>query len=146
MLLDMARAVGPAGRIICADIQPAMLDRVTRKAERAGFADRVRVHHSQPRQIGLDACSVDFALAFWMLHETPDPADFLEQIAACLRPGGRLLLVEPRFHVGAVEFERLLGLAKACGLRMVEQPNILMSRAVLFELASSVSRPCAAGD
>jgi len=132
MLADIARVIGPAGRIICADVQPAMLDRVRAKAERAGLSDRVRLHLCEPDRLGLEPSSVDFVLAFWMLHEADDPELLLDQIAACLRPAGRLLLIEPIIHVSKARFQSMVRAAGADGLRAVESPRVRFSRAALL--------------
>ena len=39
--LPMARLVGPAGKVVCADVQPKMLDALRRRAAEAGLADRI---------------------------------------------------------------------------------------------------------
>ena len=76
--------------------------------------------------------TADFALAFWMLHEVPDQAAFLAEVRACLKPGGRLLVVEPRLHVGGAAFERSVAIARGVGLLPVARPAVALSRAVLF--------------
>jgi ubiquinone/menaquinone biosynthesis C-methylase UbiE len=45
--IPLARLVGPEEKVICADLQEQMLAGVRRRAERAGVADRIRLH--QPR-------------------------------------------------------------------------------------------------
>jgi len=82
---------------------------------------------------------VDFALAFYMVHEVPDGEALLRQVAECLRPQGRLLLVEPIFHVPRAAFEATLRAAERAGLRVVAHPRIRFSRAVL--LARDDERP-----
>ena len=82
--------------------------------------------------LGVDE-TADFALAFWMLHEVPDQAAFLAEVLACLRPGGRLLVVEPRVHVGGSTFERSVSdRLRGAGLLPVARPVVALSRAVLF--------------
>jgi ubiquinone/menaquinone biosynthesis C-methylase UbiE len=129
--LGMARMVGPGGRVIAADLQERALAIVERRARRAGVADRIATH-----RCGDDACGVagpvDFALAFWMLHETPSAEAFCREMAGTLAPGGRFLVAEPAFHVEAHEFEAELAAAARAGLRLLERPRIRFSRAALF--------------
>ncbi|MCU0503094.1 MAG: class I SAM-dependent methyltransferase [Anaerolineae bacterium] len=75
--------------------------------------------------------TADFALAFWMLHEVPDQAAFLAEVRACLKPSGRLLIAEPRVHVGGAAFERSVEMACLADLLSVVWPAVAMSRAVL---------------
>ena len=130
--IGMARLVGPGGRVIAADVQEGALAAVRRRVERAGLADRVTTHRCAPRRIGVPG-PLDFALAFWMAHETPSQPDFLGEIAAALRPGGKLLIVEPRFHVTEREFEGTLEAAALVGFSVGAAPAIRASRSVVLE-------------
>jgi 2-polyprenyl-3-methyl-5-hydroxy-6-metoxy-1,4-benzoquinol methylase len=130
--IGMARLVGPGGRVIAADLQEGALAVVRRRAEREGLADRVTTHRCASGRIGVSG-PLDFALAFWMAHETQSQLDFLGEIAGSLRPGGRLLVSEPRFHVTEREFERTLEAAALVGLTVGETPAIRASRSVLLE-------------
>jgi 2-polyprenyl-3-methyl-5-hydroxy-6-metoxy-1,4-benzoquinol methylase len=129
--LGMARMVGPGGRVIAADLQERALTVVARRAGRAGLADRVTTHRCGPEACGV-AGPVDFALAFWMLHETPSAEGFCREIAGTLSPGGRFLVAEPAFHVSGDAFEGELAAAARAGLKLVERPRVRFSRAALF--------------
>ena len=129
--IPLARLVGPEGSVICVDLQEQMLAGVRRRAERAGVADRIRLRRAGTDGLG-PAETADFALAFWMVHEVPDQAAFLAEVRACLKPGGRLLVVEPRLHVGGAAFERSVVIARGVGLLPVARPAVALSRAVLF--------------
>jgi len=136
--LPMAAMVGPAGCVVCADLQQANLDVVRSRARAAGLDGRLRTVRSRRRELGVRS-PVDFALAFYMVHEVPDGEALLRQVAECLRPQGRLLLVEPIFHVPRAAFEATLRAAERAGLRVVAHPRIRFSRAVL--LARDDERP-----
>ncbi len=66
--------------------------------------------------IGEWAGRIDLALVIHVIHEVPDPARFLRQIHAALRPGGTLVIIEPKGHVTPARFEETLVLAEAAGL------------------------------
>jgi ubiquinone/menaquinone biosynthesis C-methylase UbiE len=129
--LGMARLVGEAGKVIAVDVQPQMLDVVRRRAARAGLLGRIQLHQCTPARLDLES-PVDFALAFWMVHEVPDSVSFLCQVAALLKPGARFLLVEPRLHVTGEQFSRTVQIARAAGLQPCAEPGIMLSRAVLL--------------
>src|SRR5262249_53541433 len=99
--LELARRVGDAGRVVAVDIEPKMLDRLQRRLNKAGLAERVECRLAEPHSMGLADlwAKADFLLAFAVVHELPSAAVFFEEAAACLKPGGRLLLVEPAGHV-----------------------------------------------
>jgi 2-polyprenyl-3-methyl-5-hydroxy-6-metoxy-1,4-benzoquinol methylase len=129
--LGMARLVGPGGRVIAADLQGRALAVVERRARRAGLAGRITTQRCAADSCGV-AGPVDFALAFWMLHETPSAEVFCRQIAGTLAPGGRFLVAEPVFHVGRADFDAELAAAGRAGLKLVERPRVRISRAALF--------------
>jgi len=129
--IPLARLVGAGGKVICVDLQERMLAGVRRRAERADVVDRIRLHPAGMDGLGLTE-TADFALAFWMLHEVPDQAAFLAEVRACLRPGGRLMVAEPRIHVGSAAFERSVEVARSIGLEPIARPAVALSRAALF--------------
>jgi ubiquinone/menaquinone biosynthesis C-methylase UbiE len=134
--LPLARLVGPAGSVIAVDLQPQMLDILRRRAEHAGLLSRIRLHRCATDRLGVET-PVDFALAFAMVHETPDAGALLAEVAALLKPGGRFLLAEPRAHVTTQAFEATLAHARTAGLRPCAEPRIAMSRAVLLTPSAS---------
>ena len=129
--LGMARMVGASGRVIAADLQERALTVVARRARRAGLADRITPHRCGAGSCGV-AGPVDFALAFWMLHETPSAEEFCREIAGALSPGGRFLVAEPTFHVTQAAFDGELAAAARAGLKLIERPRVKVSRAALF--------------
>jgi hypothetical protein len=94
-------------------------------------ADRIRLHRTGKDGLGVDEAT-DFALAFWMLYEVPDQAAFLAEVIACVKPGSRLLVVEPRLHVSGAAFERSGSDSAGAGQLPVARPAVALSRAVLF--------------
>jgi 2-polyprenyl-3-methyl-5-hydroxy-6-metoxy-1,4-benzoquinol methylase len=129
--IGMAALVGDRGLVISVDLQQEMLDVVQRRAEKAGVGHRIRTHLCDPERIG-DHRDVDFALAFWMVHEVPRPAAFFEQLRSCLTSDGMLLVSEPRFHVPAGYFQELVKEGENAGLKHCGEPAIRFSRTALF--------------
>jgi ubiquinone/menaquinone biosynthesis C-methylase UbiE len=127
-----AGMVGEKGRIIAVDLQQKMLDGLVRRAKKAGVADRIETHRCEIDRLGVQV-QVDFALAFAMVHEVPDAPRLLAEIRDSLRPGGRLLLAEPRMHVSQAAFDVTVAAATAAGLKVVDQPRVGGCQAVLLE-------------
>lgn len=126
----MARLVGPEGRVIALDLQQEMLDTNLRRAKRVGLADRIEPRLCRADDLG-PAQPVDFALAMWMVHETPDQAAFLAQAAAWLKPEGRFLIAEPKMHVTRADLDRTVQLFPQAGLKELGRPKVGLSRTVL---------------
>jgi len=129
--LAMAQMVGSSGRVITADIQPAMLAKIQKRIAHAGVQDRVKLHLCGQGHVGLLA-RVDFVLAFWMVHEVPNAAALFSEMQEALNPDGKLLLVEPRFHVGRKDFEKEVDAALAAKLKLLARPSVRLSHAALF--------------
>ncbi len=135
--MGLARLTGPAGRVAAVDLQEKMLARLTRRAARAGLTGVIQPRRCAPDDLGLSdlAGAADFALCFWMLHEVPEPARFLAQVHAAMKPGGRLLVSEPKMHVKRDAFEAELELARAGGWALGERPAIWGSLSAVLTIA-----------
>jgi ubiquinone/menaquinone biosynthesis C-methylase UbiE len=131
--LGLARIVGNTGKVISVDLQQKMLDIMLKRATRTGLLHRIEPHLCTPDSIDVNT-PVDFALAFWMVHETPNPENFFEQVASVLKPDGTLLYAEPSFHVPEKQFNAICSAAGKAGLIKTQDLNIAFSRAALFAL------------
>jgi ubiquinone/menaquinone biosynthesis C-methylase UbiE len=132
--IAMAKMVGESGKVIAVDLQEEMLQIVREKAAQQGLESRIVTHKSGPDRIGLSE-KVDFALAFYMVHEVPDAEAFLKEIVSLLKPQGKLLVVEPKLHVSATAFEKTVEVARRAGLSPISEPKIRFSRGKLFQLS-----------
>jgi len=134
--LDLARLIGERGRVIAVDIQPKMLAGLVRRATSAGLADRIETRKAQPTTLGIAdlAGQIDLALALHVVHELPDTAGFFAEICAALKPGGTLLVAEPRGHVSEAAFKASLEKAERAGFRVSGGiPNFRGRTAILLK-------------
>ena len=129
--LGLAKLVGKNGLVIAADLQPKMLSIVKDRAVRAGLSDRIRIHVCGPNKIGIHE-ELDFALAFFMLHEVPDTKTFIEEVFTLLKRGGRFFLTEPMIHVKSRYFEQLVSVAQGVGFKVTERPRVRFGNTVLL--------------
>jgi ubiquinone/menaquinone biosynthesis C-methylase UbiE len=132
--LELARLVGPSGRVVAVDIQPNMLVSLKRRAAKAGLVERIDARLAEPDSLGLQdiAGTVDFLLAFAMVHEMPSSASFFADAAQAMKDGGQLLLAEPSGHVKPPLFEAELKAAAEVGLVVEDRPAIRRSRVALL--------------
>jgi ubiquinone/menaquinone biosynthesis C-methylase UbiE len=137
--LPLAKLVGENGCVIAVDLQKEMLDLVMSRADREGLASRIRPHQCKPDALGVSG-PVDFALAFYMVHEVPDVERFIREVAGIVKPKGRFLLVEPKFHVSGANFAQTVEIARAVGFALVTEPRIVLSRAALLQRNDSLDR------
>ena len=129
--IGLARLVGDSGSVIAVDVSPQMLRVLQRRARKTGVARRIRTQLCEPDSIGVDQV-VGFINAFWMVHEVPDTRSFLGQTPACLAPGGKMFVAEPRVHVPRQAFESMLEAARRVGFTPIAHPCVCFSRAVVL--------------
>lgn len=132
--LEMARLAGDSGKVIAADLQEGMLDKLRAKIQQPALASRIQFQRCLPDRIGL-AEKCDFILVFYMLHEVPDQGSFLRELRSLLKAGGKVLLAEPAWHVSRGEFRAALARMEQAGFAVLESPRIRFSRAVILAAA-----------
>ncbi len=134
--LEMARIVGPTGRVIAADLQDGMLQKLRDKIRGTELEGRMRLVKCEKDRINVSE-RIDFGLAFYMVHEVPDKGPFFAQIRDILNDKGRFLLVEPKlFHVSRKEFAATTALAERTGFIVGDGPRLLLSWSAVLRNAS----------
>jgi ubiquinone/menaquinone biosynthesis C-methylase UbiE len=128
--LPLARMVGPSGRVIALEIQEKMLSVLGRRAEKAGLSDRIELRRIVTDEYGLEDLygQVDLAAAIHMVHEVPNKNRFFEEMWKVLRPGGNLLIIEPKGHVSKEAFEATTDMAAEAGLTPAPLPKKMGGR------------------
>lgn len=129
--LELARLVGPKGKVIAADLQPQMLAGLDKRSRKAGVHAIIEPHLCTPSKIGVTE-PVDMIFAFWMVHEVSDRKAFMQELYTMLKPDGILLVVEPLIHVRRKNFEYTLDLGCELGFIEVSHPHVAGSRSVIF--------------
>ncbi|MBM4341663.1 MAG: class I SAM-dependent methyltransferase [Deltaproteobacteria bacterium] len=130
--LTMAQLVGSTGRVIGVDLQEGMLEKIRRKIRETEFENRIALHKCEGNSIGV-AEQVDFVLLFYMVHEVPNKDEFFTEIARLLKPTGKVLIVEPPFHVSKAAFESTLRTAEKAGFKHSRGPRILLSKTSILQ-------------
>lgn len=88
----LARAVS-AGKVTATDVEPNMVRFVNERARREGLSNLRAVLATQSAS-GLPRASVHRILVVHVLHHLSDRGAFARDLAAALRPGGRLFVVD----------------------------------------------------
>lgn len=131
-------------RVIAIDRSEAQLARARERAERRGYQNVrfLRGELDSEELLGSAGAGADVVVASRMLHHAVRPRAAVEQLAALLRPGGRLLVIDYERHADEAFREReadvwngfepseLEGHARAAGLgqiRVARLPHGLVS-------------------
>ena len=130
--IEIAKMLNGSGKVIAADVQEAMLDKVRKKIEGTGLEQTVHLHKSDFESIGIVE-KVDFVLAFWMVHEVRNQKKFLNELTSILNHNGLIFIIEPKLHVSKTKFNRAVDLIKESGFSIVERPKVFFSRAMVLE-------------
>lgn len=133
--LEIAKLVGSSGRVVAVDVQAEMLQRLRRRAERAGVAGRVETRLAPANTLGVRDLEekADFILAFAVVHELPDSGRFFTETAPVLKAGGTFLLAEPSGHVSEARFAEELDQARRAGLVVESNPVIRGNHAAVLK-------------
>ena len=130
--IDIAKLLNGSGKVIAADLQKGMLEKVSLKIKGTDLEKIITLHKCDADKIGVTE-KVDLILAFWMVHEVPDKSKFFEEMKSILKPDGKVLIIEPKFHVSKKEFEEMISRLKALDFEITYGPKVFFSRSVLLE-------------
>lgn len=135
--IPLAQMVGKNGKVICVDMQEKMLQGLKNRAQKKEVFTRIETRLCSQQTLGLQdlVAKIDFALAFAVVHEVPEPPRFFAELAATMILSGKVLLTEPKGHVSKEEFTITISMAQQHGFTIVEEPKIFRSRSVLLRKA-----------
>lgn len=132
--LPMARLVGVGGRIVCVDLQEKMLESLKKRARKAGLIQRIETRLASESGLLIHdlAGTVDFVLAFAVVHEVPDKRLLFKEMHRAMKPAALMLLSEPTGHVSEREFNDTLAIAREAGFENVDTLKITRSTSVVM--------------
>ena len=95
MTVRLAARVGPTGRVFANDVQPQMLNILSRRLSNSKITNVTLIEGTvdDPK---LPPTSVDLAIMVDVYHELQEPQVFLHALKETFKPGGRLVLLEFR--------------------------------------------------
>jgi ubiquinone/menaquinone biosynthesis C-methylase UbiE len=140
--IRLARRVGPNGKVYAQDVQPEMINSISRRLEREGLGDRVQTVLGTPVDPRLPA-PVDVVLIVDAYHEMDDPVTLLRNVRTSLKPGGRVGIIEftkAGYGPGPpmeerVDPEKVILDAKAAGLRLESRGDFIRYMYLLMFVA-----------
>jgi len=137
--VELARRVGAEGKVLAVDIQPEMLQELSRRCERLGIKN-VDMVLGLPHDPKLPDGKVDLILMVDVYHEFSNPVEMLDAMRRSLKPGGRIALVEFRGEDPTVPIKpehkmtkkQILKEYKANGFKLVSQYDKLPWQHLMF--------------
>ena len=122
---------GSKGKVIAADLQEKMLEKVKKKIQGKHIENTVMIHKCGKEKTGIDI-KADFVNAFYMVHEVPSSSNLINEIYSILNKNGIFFLTEPKVHVSKKDFDNTVKLAENAGFKIIDRPKILISRSAVF--------------
>jgi len=130
--IEMAQIIGISGNVVASDLQEGMLDRLSAKIFGTDLETRIVLHKCQESRIGWTE-KIDFALAFYVIHEVPNQEDLFRELASMIKPEGQILVVEPLIHVSKSAFKEMVKKARAAGFKSQTGPKVFFSQTIILE-------------
>jgi len=144
----LARAVGPAGRVVGLDHAPTFVAAARERVAAAGLAAAVAVEEGDAYRLPFPDASFDAAHCERVLMHLDDPDAALRELRRVVRPGGRVVAVEPDW--GGLRLDHpdreALDLLYTRNLRRTRQPDAgltLRRRFAQAGLAGCIPEPLA---
>jgi ubiquinone/menaquinone biosynthesis C-methylase UbiE len=118
LLIPVAQRIMPGGDVVGIDIQPKMVERLRRNAEKAGLTN-LTVILGDAAQPHVPDATFDLAFLCTVLGEIPDRSAALTQCYRALKPGGRLSVTEVILDPHYQRRSTVRRLAEGAGFRFV---------------------------
>jgi ubiquinone/menaquinone biosynthesis C-methylase UbiE len=130
--VEIAKMLNGTGKVIAADLQQGMLDKVKAKISGTDLEQRIDLHRCETDSLNITQ-QVDFVLAFYVVHEFPNKIGLFNELHYLLNSGGKMLIVEPKFHVNKTGFNQMVSSLEKAGFKTLEKPKVFFSRSVLVK-------------
>ena len=133
--IEIAKMIGKNGRVISADLQEGMLQKLYDKIKGTELEGKITLVKCEKDKINISE-RVDFILAFYMVHEIPDKNLFFKELKKILNEQGQFLIVEPKlFHVSQKDFALTVALAENNGFKIFQGPKLSFSWSAILKIA-----------
>ncbi len=131
--IEIARLLNDTGKVIAADLQEGMLEKVSNKIKGTELEQRIELHKCNGNETGISE-NVDFVLCFYMIHEVSNQENLFSELKSILKPDGKVLIIEPKFHVTKGSFEKMIRSLNNTGFEIIDRPKVFFSRTALLTI------------
>jgi len=132
--IPIARYIGNTGKIVCVDIQEKMLKSLRKRAERARIAERLDIRLASSTSLNIKDLNetIDFILAYAVVHEIESPDIIFKELFNALKKNGLLLISEPKNHVTMESFNTSIMIAEKAGFKIINNLEIPKNHSILM--------------
>jgi ubiquinone/menaquinone biosynthesis C-methylase UbiE len=130
--VETARAVGPLGKVIAVDIEPKMIERVSRRAQAEGVTN-LEAKTASVYDLPFPDATFDAVSMIAVISEIPDPQRALGEFYRVLKPAGILafseLITDPDYPLARTLIQR----ASAARFRLTRRLGNFLAYTLVFE-------------
>ncbi|MCP5104750.1 MAG: methyltransferase domain-containing protein [bacterium] len=128
-----SREVGEGGKVYAVDTNQKYLDYIESQAEQEGINNVTTVLIAGGK-VSLPGNSIDIVFTRNVFHHIPDPGGYFKDLRGCLKPGGRIVVIEYKktggfgFHALFKHYtpqEKIVSEMERAGYRRVESFDFL---------------------
>ncbi|MEE9445265.1 MAG: bifunctional demethylmenaquinone methyltransferase/2-methoxy-6-polyprenyl-1,4-benzoquinol methylase UbiE [Cocleimonas sp.] len=94
LAIKFTRIVGPTGRVTLSDINPSMLENGRQRLTNMGIAGNIEYVEANAEELPFDDNTYNITTMAFGLRNVTDKAAALRSIYRCLKPGGKLMVLE----------------------------------------------------
>jgi len=94
LALEMARAVGPAGRVVGLDFSQAMLAVARKNLNGLACKEKIRLIQGDALALPFEDHTFDGATVGWGLRNVPDILAAVREMARVVKPGGKVVSID----------------------------------------------------
>jgi ubiquinone/menaquinone biosynthesis C-methylase UbiE len=125
----MAQQVGPTGRVFATELEPKMVAFMAARAKTDGLTNFTAVQ-ARPTETGLEPASVDAMAIVNTFSFFDKPAEMAAAIAAAIRPGGLLVVVDfgregQGASVAGIDADEVVSLMGAAGFDRLNESGVV---------------------
>lgn len=129
----IAELLNHSGKVIAADLQVGMLEKLRLKIQKTNFEHSIQIHRSSESNLSLTS-KIDFVLAFYSFHEVTYLDKIIADIKSVLQPDGQVFIAEQKFHVSKRLFDAIINKMIENGFETIEKPKVFLSRTAVMKL------------
>ena len=129
--IEIAKMLLDSGKVIAADLQVGMLEKISKKIKGTELERRIEIHKCEDTKVGVTE-NVDFVLAFYMIHEVANQELLFGELKSILKSDGKIYIIEPKLHVSKKSFELMINRIKNIGFEVIDGPKVFFSRTAVL--------------
>lgn len=130
----MAKMTGKTCKVYAVDLQEKMLEKLIKRIDKKGLLHNIETRPTDKSSLNLKDLSgtLEFVLAFAVLHEINNLKQAVKQIYNAMKKGAMLLTAEPKGRVKRNDFDDVANIALKTGFKLSDTPKIKCMYSVLL--------------